>query len=342
MAGGLKEAASVEDVELARRATDSQGREFAQIIPVSVQTNLGLTENPVELEPFDHLTVRRKTNFGLDRMASIDGQVRSPGTFAIKHAEERISDLIERAGGLTAFAYAEGARLIRRTEFYKTESETIRKERSLLNLLERMNREELVPTESQQLLIDRISSYLFENKDSSQMETEARIIQARENLLSEISDAREGVAPIKIKETEAIAIDLEAILANPGSKYDLILEEGDILTVPRQLQTVRLRGDVIYPTTVRHENFRGLSYYIDRAGGFDSRAKKRSTYVVYANGEVARTKNFILFNVYPNVAPGSEIIVPTKGPRMPIRPGDLVGITTGLATLALVITQLLN
>lgn len=342
MAGGLKEAASVENVELARRATDQQGREFSQIIPVSVQQNLGLSANAVELEPFDHLTVRRKTNFGLDRMASIEGQVKSPGTFAIKHAEERISDLISRAGGLTAFAYAEGARLIRRTEFYKTESETIRKERSLLNLLERMNREELVPTESQQQLIDRISDYLFENKDSSQMEMEARVIQARENLLSEISDSREGVAPIKIKETEAIAIDLQAILANPGSKYDLILEEGDIISVPRQLQTVRLRGDVIYPTTVRHENFRSLSYYINRAGGFGARAKKNSTYVVYANGEVARTKNFILFNVYPNVAPGSEIIVPTKGPRIPIRPGDLVGITTGLATLALVITQLLN
>jgi protein involved in polysaccharide export with SLBB domain len=160
--------------------------------------------------------------------------------------------------------------------------------------------------------------------------------------MNEISESRENVAPIKIRETEAIAIDLEAILANPGSKYDLIVEEGDILSVPRQLQTVRLRGDVIYPTTVRHEDFRSMSYYINRAGGFATRAKKGRTYVVYANGQVARTRNFVLFNVYPKVEPGSEIIVPTKGPRLPIRPGDLVGITTGLATLALVITQLLN
>ncbi|MEX0882433.1 MAG: capsule biosynthesis protein, partial [Cyclobacteriaceae bacterium] len=128
----------------------------------------------------------------------------------------------------------------------------------------------------------------------------------------------------------------------PGSKYDLILEEGDILAIPRQLQTVRLRGDVIYPTTVRFEQLRSMRYYINRAGGFDHRARRKRTYVVYANGEVARTKNFVFFNSYPKVEPGSEIIVPTKGPKIPIRPGDLVGFTTGLATIALVITQIIN
>ncbi|WP_375584151.1 SLBB domain-containing protein [Cyclobacterium xiamenense] len=342
LAGGLKEAASEASVELARRASDIAGREFSQIIPIPITRDLSVSEAPIELLPFDQLTVRRKTNFGLERMASIEGQVNSPGTFAIRHAEERISDLVDRAGGLTAFAYAKGARLIRRTEFYKTESEDMRNERSLLNILERINREELDPTESQQELIDRITEYLFENTDSVGTDLEDRVIQARENLLNEISESRQNVAPIKIKETEAIAIDLEAILANPGSKYDLIVEEGDILSIPRQLQTVRLRGDVIYPTTVRHEDFRTMSYYINRAGGFAMRAKKGSTYVVYANGKVARTRKFILFNVYPKVEAGSEIIVPTKGPKVPIRPGDLVGITTGLATLALVITQLFN
>ena len=57
---------------------------------------------------------------------------------------------------------------------------------------------------------------------------------------------------------------------------------------------------------------------------------------------MARTKNYLFFNAFPKVEPGSEIIVPTKGPKIPIRPGDLVGITTGLATLALVITQIWN
>ena len=83
-----------------------------------------------------------------------------------------------------------------------------------------------------------------------------------------------------------------------------------------------------------------MSYYINRAGGFDNRAKKRRTYVVYANGEVARTKSFLFFKSYPHVEPGSEIIVPSKGPRIPFMPGEIVGLTTGLATLALIITQI--
>jgi protein involved in polysaccharide export with SLBB domain len=342
MAGGLKESASKEDIELARRVTDQEGREFAEIIPVSMGEDLGLSANPTTLLPFDHLTVRRKTNFSLERVAEIEGQVNAPGSFTISHAEERISSLVKRAGGLTAFAFPEGATLIRRTEFFKRQSEKARKEKSLLNLLERLNRENAEPTESQKQMIDRINQYLFGGNDSTETQLDQTIVNARETLLNDISSSREGVNPIKIRETEAIAIDLRAILENPGSEYDLIIEEGDILSIPRELQTVRLRGDVIYPTTIRHEDFRGLSYYINKAGGFNVRAKKKRTYVVYANGEVARTKSFLFFNFYPKIAPGSEIIVPTKGPRIPVRPGDLVGITTGLATLALVFTQIFN
>lgn len=342
LAGGLREAASIADVEIARRSTDPEGRDFSQIIPVNVQLDLNLSNNPTVLKPFDNLVVRRKTNFALEKMIQIEGQVKAPGEFVIKHAEERISDVIQRAGGLTRFAYTKGATLIRRTEFYQTESEKVRREKNLYDLLARMSLDFLDPTESQSRLIERLNKYLISDEEDSRQTAEEKIIDARAGVLTEIADARVGIGPIKIKETEAIAIDLDAILSNPGSRFDLILEEGDIISIPRQLQTVRLRGDVIYPTTVRHENFRGMHYYINRAGGFDNRAKRRRTYVVYANGEVARTKNFVVFNVYPKVEPGSEIIVPTKGPRMPIRPGDLVGITTGVATIALLITQIFN
>src|SRR5690606_9982335 len=74
--------------------------------------------------------------------------------------------------------------------------------------------------------------------------------------------------------------------------------------------------------------------------GFDNRAKKRRTYVVYANGEVARTKNFLFFKSYPSVEPGAEIIVPSKSRKIPFMPGEIIGITTGLPTLALILTQI--
>jgi hypothetical protein len=129
-------------------------------------------------------------------------------------------------------------------------------------------------------------------------------------------------------------------LDNPGSEDDLLLEEGDILSVPKLLQTVRMRGDVVYPTTLRHESNRSLKHYINGAGGFERRANKKQTYVVYANGAVKRTKGFFGIRNFPPVEPGAEVIVPTKGPKSPLRLGELVGITTGLATLALVVSQI--
>ena len=103
----------------------------------------------------------------------------------------------------------------------------------------------------------------------------------------------------------------------------MILEEGDVLSVPKLLQTVRMRGDVVYPTTLRHENGRSLKHYINGAGGFERRANRKQTYVVYANGAVKRTKGFLGIRSYP-----------------PLRLGDVVGVTTGLATLALVLSQI--
>ena len=101
-----------------------------------------------------------------------------------------------------------------------------------------------------------------------------------------------------------------------------------------------MRGDVVYPTTLRHENGRSLKHYINGAGGFERRANRKQTYVVYANGAVKRTKGFLGIRSYPPVEPGAEVIVPTKGPKIPLRLGDVVGVTTGLATLALVLSQI--
>jgi protein involved in polysaccharide export with SLBB domain len=157
--------------------------------------------------------------------------------------------------------------------------------------------------------------------------------------LDQIAAETPGFA-VKLKETEAVAINLETIILNPGSEEDLILEEGDILSVPKLLQTVRMRGDVVYPTTLRHETGRSLIEYINGAGGFERRANRKQTYVVYANGAVKRTKGFLGIHSYPPIEPGAEVIVPTKGPRLPLRLGDVVGITTGLATLGLVVSQI--
>jgi len=339
-AGGLKEAASVSDVEVARRINDTNARDISEIIATNINQDLSPSANTIILAPFDNVIIRRKTNFMLEKMVRIEGQVNAPGEFAVRNAEEKISDVIKRAGGLSEFAYPKGATLIRRTEFYQTESEKIRRQRNYEELLARLARETDDPSEAQALLLQRVGRNINQQQPTAINRDEDVTVQSKADALSGIAERKADLAPIRIRETEAIAIDLETILRNPGSKHDLILEEGDIISIPKQLQTVRLRGDIIYPTTVRYETNRTMSYYINRAGGFDTRAKRRRTYVVYANGEVARTKSFLGIRSYPIVEPGAEVIVPSKGPRIPIRPGELIGITTGLATLALLFSQI--
>ncbi|WP_449397078.1 SLBB domain-containing protein [Cognataquiflexum aquatile] len=337
LAGGLRESANTSDVEIARRSATSDSGTFSDLVPIKINIGLDIQENPVFLQPYDNVVVRRKPNFTLSKQIQIEGQVNSPGIFSVQTAEERISDVIKRAGGLTPYAYTKGATLIRRTEFFDTESEQLRRQRNLQDLQQKLQKDPN-NTESQELLLERLYQEIG-NVDLGTSEG-AVAAQSKREAITGISENKADLAPLKIRQTEAVAIDLEEILKNPGSDKDLILEEGDVISIPRQLQTVRLRGDVVYPATVRYEKDKGTKFYINRAGGFDIRANRKRTYVVYANGEVARTKSFVGIRSYPTVAPGAEVIVPTKGPRVPVRPGEIVGIATALATLALVLTQL--
>ncbi len=334
-AGGLQESANLNDIEIARRLEDSDGGTLSDILTTAVNPDLSFNPNAITLQPFDQVIVRKRANFTMQRLVSVEGQVNSPGIFAIQTSVDRISDLVKRAGGINQFAYTKGATLIRKTEFFNTESEQVRRQKNLedLRLLLKDNPNN---AEAQEELLKR----LFRDLPQEKVEKKDSIANdAKRESLDQIAAETPGVA-VKIKESEAVAINLEKILANPGSEEDLVLEEGDILNVPKLLQTVRLRGDVVYPTTLRHEQGRGLRYYINGAGGFDRRANRKQTYVVYANGAVKRTKGVLGIRSYPLVEPGAEVIIPSKGPKTPLRLGELVGVTTGLATLALVLSQI--
>ena len=91
---------------------------------------------------------------------------------------------------------------------------------------------------------------------------------------------------------------------------------------------------MLYPNTVRYESNKSLKYFVNRSGGFDTRAQKSRTYVVYASGSVARTKSFLFLKFYPNAEPGSEIIVPSKPVKIPLKSTDLLAMATSLATIA--------
>nr|WP_035805382.1 SLBB domain-containing protein [Lunatimonas lonarensis] len=344
-AGGFKESATSSKVEIARRVKDDVSGKLAEIIILDVDRELKVsgTRALEPLKPFDHVMIRRSPGFQREQLVKVEGEAFYPGSYAIAHSDERISDLVARAGGLNAFAYAKGATLIRRNEFFKAPTEEEIKAETLTGVKSRISRDSLDRTESDKILAARIDRKIAESREyDRQFGNEVDPDELRQQSMQETGAALEGVGEINIRDIELIGIDLEAILRNPHGAEDLLLREGDVLSIPRELQTVRMRGEVLYPTSARYRPYSGFKDYISRAGGFTERSRRGRSYVVYANGDVQRTKKFLFINAYPPIAPGAEIIVPTKPEREPMSVQGWVGLATSLTTLVILIDRVRN
>jgi len=140
-----------------------------------------------------------------------------------------------------------------------------------------------------------------------------------------------------------IGINLDKIMQKGGakSKMDLILQEGDVLFIPTEKQTVEVQGEVFSPSLSRFDKSYSFKDYISNSGGFSENAKKSRAYIIYANGDIKSAKNFLFFKSYPKIEPGALIIVPKKSEsknRMSLQ--EIIGITSGIGTLALLIKSL--
>ena len=346
-ARGFNKTAAKTRVEISRKLKDSNAdkSKLSQVIVVDISKEFDdlENENNIMLSPFDHITVRTNPNFKEKQFVYVDGQVNYPGLYAIESKSERVSDLLKRSGGVNEFAYPNGATLIRKTEYYKKETEFDKQQTTLLALKENLITETDSLSEFDSGLLKRINSDL--DKLSLLTQEEKNILNKSTNFT--ISAKKDSLQPYLLPKeelfntTESIAIDLSEIIENNGSISDLLVQSGDTLFVPKKLETVRLRGELLNPTTVRHQNNKTTKYYINNAGGFKSRADKSKTYVIYPNGLARATKKFLFFNIYPKVVAGSEIIVPQKlEKKSSLGIGNLTGIFTTVATLVLAITQI--
>jgi protein involved in polysaccharide export with SLBB domain len=337
-AKGFTAGAETSRIEIVRRKNSADGSEIAEIIPVPVPADLSLQDNPTILQPFDHVMVRRNPGFRAEQLVRVEGEVLYPGEYAVTSANDRISDLLERAGGFSRFAYPKGATLIRRNEYFQPLTETQQQQQLLESVKNNL------PLESQSELNKQLEGRIqkdIQNKSKANDSTQG-ILQVdlyKKQTLQAL--AKRDSVEIEVKTTEMIGIDLETILKNPKGKEDLILLEGDVLSIPKELQTVRMRGELLFPTSTRYAQGAGFRQYISKAGGFTDRSRKGKSYVVYANGDVKRTTKLLFFPIYPRVAPGAEIIVPQKPERQGITAQGWIGIGTSLATLGLLINQLI-
>lgn len=113
-AGGFTESGSSKRIEVARRVDNSnalsESARTSEIYQVNIQRDLSDAENFI-LKPFDIVNVRLEAGYERQRSVRVEGEVLYPGQYTLSRKDERISDLIVRAGGFTAFAYTEGASL---------------------------------------------------------------------------------------------------------------------------------------------------------------------------------------------------------------------------------------
>ena len=117
-----------------------------------------------------------------------------------------------------------------------------------------------------------------------------------------------SVAKLEAASVYSVGINLEEALANPGSDADVVLREGDMISVPEYVNTVKVSGCVLYPNVVTYSPKMTVSDYIAQAGGYGFRAKKNRVYIIYMNGSVAKFRK----HGRDIVEPGCKIVVPEK------------------------------
>ena len=294
LAGGLSNGADPSVIEVFRETNDGNFEKLSQAFKVSSNNELKSGGEAMVLQPNDVVSVRYIKGFTPLQTVSVMGEVLYPGVYSIQSKNEHISDLLERVGGFTPFAYKEGATLVRK----KTEEGEIQQEDFL---------DELISQES----------------------TSAESSKSLKKVAKKTNEYR-------------IGIDVSKILKHKHSKYDLLLNEGDMLLIPSEKQTVEIRGEVLAPSMVRFQKGQSLRQYIDQAGGFSNRAKKRSIYVLYANGSIKSTRNSLFFKNYPELAPGAIIIVPSKPEKKQMSTGETVGIISAITTMGVLIYNVIT
>jgi protein involved in polysaccharide export with SLBB domain len=294
-AGGLKENASTQKIEIARRFKNtgtSSSAESATIIVYDVKSDLK-SNKEIYLQPYDIVTVYSVPGYSVQKNVMVEGEVNYPGQYSIANKTEKISDLIKRAGGSTDYAFIEGAVLIRSKKL--TEAEKIIRK----NKIDALNKE---------------------TKDT--------------NRLKELIDSEVGAL------TSIVGINLKNILKNPGGKADLLMEDGDLISIPALKQTVKVSGEVLYPVRIPYSKMRNFKSYVNGAGGYTQRAYRSRAYVVYANGSAKGSTNFVLFNVHPRIKAGAEIIVPTRQERKRVNAIEIASISASVTTLAVLVISL--
>jgi len=263
--GGITESGDSTNIEISRRVRnaniDMANHAESRVSRVDLKS---VSDNNVPIEPYDLVIVKTLPGYVRQRTVLLLGEVRIPGRYSLERSRDRISDLIERAGGFKASADS-GSITIRRN------------------------------IKSNMTIAEREAFF-------------QRILDINEDSLMENPRLKDEL----YSSSALISVDLKHALSDPQSTDNLVLEEGDVLTVDRSSNLVKVSGEVYFPTIVAYEPGRNLKYYVEQAGNFTPYARKKGALVIRPDGRTASVKHFLWFKSYPLVTPRSEIFVPQK------------------------------
>ncbi|WP_411293029.1 SLBB domain-containing protein [Vibrio coralliilyticus] len=274
-AGGFAEQAFLYSAELSRSEKIKQDfvvQHFA-FSPNEILSG----QDKLDIQAQDHIVIKTQPNWQRGNSIELQGEVVFPGTYTFQRGET-IQDLIERAGGLTQFAYAQGA-VFSRESLRRQEEERLK----LLNLQ----------------LKQEIGNLALRRQNSSATYTTS---PTEAMTIADELASTEAIGRLVINLPEALAGNANA---------DIIVEKGDKLYVPARQPIVSVMGEVQFSSNHTFTPGMTIEDYISSAGGTKKQADTDRVYVVRADGSVMLPNNSFWFSRKSNpLEPGDTIIVP--------------------------------
>jgi protein involved in polysaccharide export with SLBB domain len=294
VAGGLKRSADPAVADLTRYALGAQTGTAYQNLPVELSAALsGNENNNLQLRDGDVLTIRQTQGWNdIAASATVRGEVQHPGSYGIRPGE-RLSSVLERAGGFSGQAYPYGAVLMRR-EVRDIEM------KSHLALVQRLKAEQ-------------VNLRALPEADADQRNAKLTAIAQTETTLTQL----ESTAPVG-----RVVMHIQPDITRwRDTAADVALRDGDVLLIPKKENYVMVSGQVFNQTAISYRPGRSANWYLSQAGGLTQVADKSAVFVVRADGSVISSKNNSSgwWGGNPlNAAlkPGDSIVVPEKAPRI--------------------------
>ncbi|MEI7905251.1 MAG: SLBB domain-containing protein, partial [Candidatus Firestonebacteria bacterium] len=277
-AGGLKATAMLDNAELFHLIPGEQP-EVRKINLRKVLIDKDPTEDIV-LQGNDHLFVREDVSWTRKKTVTLSGEFKYPGIYVANY-EEKLSSLIERAGGVTEKSFLQGV-------VFTRESAKISQQKAMVRYLERLQAEVAQARANAQ----------------AQSTTDAGI-----KIVNDALKSKEEVSKLyaSIDVPGRIIIKIENLASLKDSKNDIILEENDAIYLPQTPSSVNVIGSVYNSAGIIYEPYRNISYYIDKVGGTTPDANRGDVYLIRASGEVDKNNAW-----GTDVQKGDTVVVPAK------------------------------